>query len=191
MVRRASVIQDGGVRHPTFFAVLSALTLAACAHTNDEMHAATPSTETEAASTPATIEREVIAVDTLPPPQPSPVSRPRLSQTITLGQGTEAPYTPPAPRPQPQAGGPTQNVVVNNNIVVQGTPGYYGYGGYQGYGGYGHPASFGSSDAASRGGSQWSATGWEGARRTAAPGQTPGIGGNWSPPPSYGPAQMK
>jgi RNA polymerase primary sigma factor len=33
--------------------------------------------------------------------------------------------------------------------------------------------------------------GWQGARATAAPGQTPGVGGSWSPPPSYGPAQMK
>jgi hypothetical protein len=148
----------------------------------------------EAAPATADGEREVIAVDTAPPPEVAPAARPRLSQTVTLGQGAESQYTPSAPPPVAGAGGGNQNVVVNNNIVVQpGYGGYAGYGGYRTYGGYGRATTFYNNDA--RGGSrapnQWGATGWEGARRTAAPGQTPGVGGNWSPAPSYGPATMK
>jgi hypothetical protein len=125
-------------------------------------------------------------------------ARPRLAQTVTLGQGTsEAPYAGPAP--QQAAGAPGGNVVVNNNItVVGGTPGYGGYGYYGGYGGYGY--GYGSSGArdhgrgsgsTSRGSGAWAPSGWEGAGRTAAPGHTPGVGGNWAPPSSHGPRQMK
>ncbi len=169
---------------------LSAVVLAACAHARDEVYTSTVSAE----AAPSSIDREVIAFETAPPPpEAAPPARPRLSRTITLGQGAEQPYTPTAPRTEVQQA-PTPNVVVNNNVVVQGTPGYYGYGGYYGQGAYDRPTSFPSNDGRSggyRGTPQWGASGWEGARRTAAPGQTPGVGGNWAPPPSYGPAQMK
>lgn len=186
------MIQTGVVRLHLLLITVSA-SLAACAHTREEVHTTTVSGE----AVPSMIEdREVVAIDSPPPPEPAPVSRPRLSRTITLGEGTEAQYTPSAPRPSaPQ--GPT--VVVNNNVVVQNSTqwygGYSGYGGYRGYGGYGRPTTFtdGSRWGGSGGGArpQWGATGWEGAGRTAAPGQTPGVGGNWAPVPSYGPAQMK
>lgn len=146
------------------------------------------------------------SVDSTPPASAeyiapaAPEARPRLSRTITLGQGADSAYSAPSQAPAPGTAGGTP-VVVNNTVVVQnggyvGYPSYgygYGYGGY-GAGGY-RLGSGGRTDGrgASRAGgpSTWSTTGWEGARRTAAPGQTPVIGGNWSPPPSYGPAQMK
>jgi hypothetical protein len=180
------------VRPHSFCLVLFAVPLAACAHTREEVHTSTVTAE----AAPSSIEREereVVAVDNATAPETAPRGRPRLSQTITLGQGAEQPYTPTTPAPPSS---PQPNVVVNNNnnVVVQGTPGYYGYGGYSNYGGYGRPTTFYPSDGrtgGSRGTPQWGSTGWEGARRTAAPGQTPGVGGNWAPPPSYGPAQMK
>ena len=97
--------------------------------------------------------------------------------------------------PAPTQAAPGTNVVVNNTVVVQAPPPMY-YGGYGSYGAYsyGYRGAGRVSDGprgGSRGSSMWGSTGWEGARRTAAPGQTPGIGGNWSPPPSFGPAQMK
>lgn len=165
------------------------LLLAACAHTREEVNAAVVTPEPPPPSA-AQAEPEVV--------EPAPASRPRLSRTITLGQGTEWQYTPAAAVPPKEAAAaPSQSVVVNNNIVVQGgAPGYYGYGGFYGSRGYGRPTTFYNSDGfrggRPRGGSPaWGAAGWEGARRTAAPGQTPGVGGNWSPPPSYGPAQMR
>jgi hypothetical protein len=140
-----------------------------------------------------------------PPPPPS---RPRLSRTITLGQG-EPTYTDGRAPDPAQYGGP--NVVVNNQVFVQPSPGLF-YGGYGGYGygygsrGYGHG---GDGRGAGSGGrfspgagvqgagrapnapSAWSATGWEGAQRTAAPGQTPAVGGNWAPVPDVGPKPMR
>lgn len=167
----------------------AAILLVGCAHTREQVVAT-------GGTAPPTVESEVRAADTAPPPPESAPVRPRLSQTITLGQGTESPYAP-APAPT-QAAGTTQsqNVVVNNNIIVQGMPQYYGgyagYGGYANYGGYGRAtSSYDGRGAGPRGTSQWSSSGWEGARRTAAPGQTPGIGGNWAPAPSYGPATLK
>ena len=123
--------------------------------------------------------------------------RPRLSRTVTLGEGTVEPiYAVPA---QAQAaGGP--NVVVNNNITVVGGPTGYG-----GYGGYGYSRSTGRSSGGTGGRADgsarsndattptqpWAPSGWEGAGRTAAPGQTPHVGGNWAPSPSHGPRQLK
>lgn len=127
-----------------------------------------------------------------------PVVRPRLSQTVTLGQGQQEAYQP-SPDPAVVAP-PSSNVIINNNVTVLGAPPVYGYGGYgygYGYGGWGYGWGSGARDARvgsspRNGGSQpWGSTGWEGAQRTAPPGQTPGVGGNWSPPPSYGPSQMK
>jgi hypothetical protein len=118
-----------------------------------------------------------------------------LLGAITLGQGQQEEYSP-APTPsQSQSQNQSQSVVVNNTIIVPGQPQYYGgYGGYggYGYGGYGRGVNDGRSFGGSQGSRpQWGSSGWEGARRTAAPGQTPGIGGNWSSAPSYGPATMK
>jgi hypothetical protein len=80
---------------------------------------------------------------------------------------------------------------VNNNINMTPPVVYGGYG-YGGYGGYSYRGSRGGAVGGRAGTSPaWRASGWEGAQRTAAPGQTPGVGGNWSPPPSYGPQQMK
>jgi hypothetical protein len=125
-------------------------------------------------------------IDEAPPPPPAEpgVSRPRLSQTVTLGQGAEQPYNPAVPPPaQPAPQAPSV-------VVVQ--PGYSGYGGYYGYYGYGGYPVYPRVAAPPRSfGPAWSSTGWEGARRTAGPGRTPGVGGNWPAAPSYGPATMK
>jgi hypothetical protein len=138
---------------------------------------------------------------------PAPPPNRRLSHTVTLGQGTTEGYTPmPAPENQGNGGGP--NIIVNNNVtVVGGTPAYGGYYGGYGYGyggggyggtargGYGEGRSNGNTTyggAASTGTHQaWAPTGWEGAQRTASPGQTPAIGGNYSRAPNSGPAPMR
>jgi hypothetical protein len=122
------------------------------------------------------------------------LSRPRLAQTVTLGQGTDASYTAAPTQQGPGTnGGP--NVVVNNNItVVGGQPGYGGYGGYgYGYGGYGGaaPRDYGRGSGSTSRAGAWAPSGWEGAQRTAAPGRTPGVGGNWAPPANHGPRTMK
>ena len=162
--------------------------------------------------------RVVVAVDTPPqtssdvvqvtevvqpiaPEAPAPGRR-RLSEVVTLGQGTPEPVYVPG-QPAPQGAGPN-GVVVNNNVtVVNGQPGYgyggyyggYGYGGYGG-GGYGRTAGALNGARDGRGGTTagngaWAPNGWEGAQRTAAPGHTPGVGGNWSPAPSYGPRSQR
>lgn len=144
---------------------------------------------------------EVVVNDTLVPPvaaEQAP-SRRRLSQTVTLGQGTSEPiYAAPASQQGPSTSG---NVTVNNNItVVNQQPAVYGgYGGYgYGYGyGYGTGVGYGGAGArdvrSSTGNtrSAWAPTGWEGAQRTAAPGRTPGVGGNFAPAPSFGPKEMR
>ena len=137
-------------------------------------------------------------------PEPAAPARRRLSEVVTLGQGTPEPIYVPGAQPQ-QAG--SNGVVVNNNVtVVNGQPGYgyggyyggYGYGGYGGggYGGYGRGSSAlgGAHDGRGAGmpaNGAWAPTGWEGAQRTAAPGRTPGVGGNWAPAPSYGPRSQR
>jgi hypothetical protein len=191
------LIQNLGVRHSLLTHLVQAsfaLSIVGCAHAHEETMA--PRTVNNEVVTETTErEREVLAVDRTPVVEAPVQARPRLSQTVTLGQGTESQYTPSAP-PPPAAAAP--GVVVNNNIVVNGgAPAYYGgyagYGGYGGRGGYGRPTTFyeGGRGPSYRSGQAWGATGWEGARRTAAPGQTPAVGGNWAPAPSYGPAQMK
>lgn len=125
---------------------------------------------------------------------PEQPARRRLSQTITLGETSSEPTYRQAPG-APGPAGP--NVTVNNNVtVVNQPPAYGGYGGFGGYGGYGGVGygSGGRTDGSSRSGSTrsaWAPNGWEGAGRTAAPGRTPGVGGNWSPAPSHGPAPMR
>lgn len=123
--------------------------------------------------------------------------RPRLSRTVTLGEGSSEPAYIATPRVAQGTGQMSPNVVVNNNITVVGSPPvvYGGYGGYGGsYGGSSSGVGYGMREGSSRGqgsGSGWAASGWEGAGRTAAPGQTPHVGGNWSPPASHGPRQLK
>jgi hypothetical protein len=130
-------------------------------------------------------------------PEAAAPGRRRLSEVVTLGQGTTEPVYVPGQQPAQAAG--ANGVVVNNNItVVNGQPGY-GYGGYYGgygYGGYGRSAGALNGARDSRGGTTagsqaWAPNGWEGAQRTAAPGRTPGVGGNWSPAPSYGPRSQR
>lgn len=150
---------------------------------------------------PTSTSSEVEITEPIVPPvaQAQAPGRRRLSQTVTLGQGESEPIYS---TPDAQRGTSTSpNVTVNNNItVVNQTPAFYGgYGGYGGYRGYSSAArgsrggdargTSGTSRGPSR--SAWAPTGWEGAQRTAAPGRTPGIGGNWAPAPSYGPAPMR
>ncbi len=176
--------------------LLSLATLSGCAHATTQATESTTVTREPAAIDPpptVVIENAVVAPDSSP--------RPRLSRTVTLRQGASEPIYATGPvAPQGQSGGP--NVTVNNNITVVGQQGYGGYGGY-GYGGYGGTRygttagygrgvtrdGFGTTGTTSR--QAWAPTGWEGAQRTAAPGRTPGVGGNWAPAPSFGPAQMK
>jgi hypothetical protein len=176
------LIQDRRVKRTLVVLTLSLLT--ACVHRED-VH---PTMVYDDSPPPPPPEREVIVTE-----QPAqvaaepPPTRPRLSRTVTLGEGTDSQYqyAGEAARP-PQGAAQGSNVVINNNVVVNGgAPAGYGYGGY-GYGGYVQRGGYGRPTTSS-----WGTTGWEGARRTAAPGQTPGVGGNWAPPPSYGPAQMK
>lgn len=147
-------------------------------------------------STQTQTSSEVVVSEPIVPPvaqDPAPGRR-RLSQTVTLGQGTSEPVYAPAPQ-QPSAPGGA-NVTVNNNVtVVNQQPAVYGGYGYgYGYGGRGYGVSgardgHGAGTSSSR--SAWAPNGWEGAQRTAAPGRTPGVGGNWAPAPSFGPASMR
>ena len=68
---------------------------------------------------------------------------------------------------------------------------HHHHGGYGGYGGYGR--TYGTRDGSRTQQTQqsYAPNGWEGAGRTAAPGMTPHVGGNWAPPPSHGPRQLK
>lgn len=134
--------------------------------------------------------REVTAAQPEVATEPPVTGRHRLSQTITLGQEDPTGYGPrPVAAPAPGA-----NVTVQNNVTIVNTPPVYygGYGGYgYGYGSYGAGRSDASRGAHGRGGASWGTSGWEGPSRTAAPGRTPGVGGNWAPPPSHGPAPMR
>jgi hypothetical protein len=141
---------------------------------------------------------EVMEVTEIVPPvaAPDPQVRRRLSQTVTLGQGTSEPvYAAAAPQQGQGQGGNSQSVTVNNNVtIMQQPPAYYGGYGYGSYGGFGRGAASTGRDGTSRGNpttQAWAPNGWEGAGRTAAPGRTPGVGGNFSPAPSFGPRSMK
>jgi len=137
---------------------------------------------------------EVVEVTEVVPPvtlEAAP-TRPRLSQTLTLGQGAVEPVYTAAP-PQQARGANGSNVVVNNNVTVVGAPPVYGgYGGYgYGYGGAGVARDYGRGSSSTSRSGAWAPSGWEGAQRTAAPGHTPGVGGNWAPPANHGPRTMK
>ena len=127
-------------------------------------------------------------------PPPVIIAEPIAAPVSSLPVRSVEPIYAAAPQREASGGGP--NVVVNNNITVVGAPavyGGYGYGGY-GYGGYGRSSRGGRADPPRSNGvttQPWAASGWEGAGRTAAPGQTPHIGGNWAPAPSHGPRQFK
>lgn len=194
MVLESPLIQNEGVRYLPLLvgSVIVGLGLGGCAHRED-VHVAVPQKGDMA--TPSVAEqqdrdeRDVLAVENQPPPAPSQAARPRLAQTITLGEQNYAP--PPVPG-QPATGNGSPTVVVNNYNVQQTTPAYYGYGYGSARGFYGSRATTFNDGRGSRGSTpQWGSTGWEGARRTAPPGHTPGVGGNWSPVPSYGPAPMR
>lgn len=137
---------------------------------------------------------EVVEVTEVVPPvaAEAPAARPRLAQTLTLGQGAEPSYTAVSAPQQGQGPAAGPNVVVNNNVTVVGAPaGYGGYGyGYGGYGGYA-PRDYGRGSGSTSRAGAWAPSGWEGAQRTAAPGRTPAVGGNWAPPANHGPRTMK
>lgn len=189
------MIQDGVVRWSLpsgrVGPIVVAASLMACAHTREDLLATTSGAE--AAAGDGRQDRMGPDPASSPGGRAAP-SRPRLSHTVTLGQGAQAPYMP-STVPAPPVAVPSSGVMVNNHVVVQGAPqypgGYLGYGGYS-YGAYGRPSRAVDGHSGAPGApSRWGASGWEGPRRTAAPGQTPGVGGNWSPPPSFGPATMK
>lgn len=170
------------------FVLAAAVALVGCAHEEELRPAREPSSGSTFSDA---------TFSTTPPAstygyanEPAPQGRPRLSQVVTLGQEDYVPL-PASPSGAPASGNGV-NVTVNNNINVAPSPPVY-YGGYYGgYGGYGGGYSVGGAGrGGGGGGGAWRGSGWEGAQRTAAPGHTPAVGGNWSPPPSYGPKQMK
>lgn len=121
----------------------------------------------------------VVVSEHMPPPEPARApTRPRLSQTVTLGQTGYSEMPPPA------AEATAPGVVVNNNVTVVNQPpvvwgGYYGYGYGYGGGGYGGYAPREAPRASTP-------------STPSAPAQyTPPVGGDWHSPPSYGPAPMR
>ena len=75
-----------------------------------------PSTRTSSEVVEVTEVVQPIAAEAVP-------QRPRLAQTVTLGQGgTAAVYTGAAPQQAQGMTGGGPNVVVNNNITVVGSP---------------------------------------------------------------------
>lgn len=153
-----------------------------CAHTTSDVHdvRAGLQEQEKVESSPAT---DHASADEAQAPI---VARPRLARTVTLGEVDHAPSPSPVAGAG-NAGGPT--VIVNNVISVSSAPLALGYGGY----GIRSSSAYGFRDGYGRGRSvqAWAPTGWEGAGRTARPGQTPNVAGNWAPAPSYGPRQMK
>jgi hypothetical protein len=151
----------------------------------------------DAPASSSSVSSEVVVTETSAAPV-QPGARPRLAQTITLGQGDDGPaYTT---SPDRAVAGSSPGVTVNNNVTVVSPPVGYGYGGYggYGYGGYGYRSGYGGVSGARDGRGAWSSShtawapnGWEGAGRTAAPGRTPGVGGNFAPARSFGPAPMR
>ena len=109
------------------------------------------------------------------PPTVAAAPRPRLSQTITLGET----YVGEA-KPAVSSGSPPVQVNVHTQvpIVVNNYGGYgygsYGYGGY-GYGGYGYGRAAAPRTSGSR-------------TTSAAPIR---VGGDFPPPPDYGPRALR
>jgi hypothetical protein len=179
------------------------LVVSGCAHTSDT-HESSAFVASGVNAPPSQPQGEIIAVDQQLVQEEAPPARPKLTQTITLGQSnSESAYSAASPAPGQanqagQAGQGGNNVTVNNNVIVNQPPVYGGWGGYGGYGYSGRGGGFGvradgaGRSSGSRGGATWGNTGWEGARgRPAGAGATPGVGGNWGSAPSYGPSQMR
>ena len=200
MVSGPQKIQDVKAMR-THAVLLLSLMLGGCAATaGQERVVVAVDAPPQSTSEQVQITESIPQIDGRAAPEAAPPVRRRLSQTVTLGQGAPEGYAPgPAAAPQ-AAGGP--NVIVNNNVTVVNSPPIF-YGGYGGYGGYGYGRGGGGAGAYSGRGSDgravagtgshqaWAPSGWEGAGRTAAPGRTPNVGGNFAPPPNSGPAPMK
>src|SRR5690606_11421776 len=118
MVCGVRMVQDVGMRALLHVALASAaLTACSAPVGEDPRMPAPPPLRVETSAEP-----EVARA-------PAPPARPRLSRTITLGQGAEPAYTPHSPPRAQAASGPSSNVVVNNTVILQGVPSYgYGYG---------------------------------------------------------------
>lgn len=190
MATAALSIHNEGVNVRTSLVVALGLVLVACAHGADRVH------DVEAPPPPPP-ERQVLAVEA-PPPEPAfeaAPARPKLTRTLVLGQGNgDTTYEAAPSRTLGQAQGGPPGSVTNIYINNQSSASAVAVGGGYGYGPGYAPSYRGARVAPGQAGfrpSGWSASGWEGARRTAAPGQTPGVGGNWSPAPSFGPASMR
>ena len=197
VVQRLYMIHSSCVRH---FLVAVPL-IVGCAHAQQE-DVEMPHARRSAVAAPlASVDREVIAVDTAPPQlTPAYGPRPRLSHVVTLGAGSDvAAYSSAEVR----ASAPAERahtVVVNNYSPAGGAYGYLIGGGYGGHGytlgGDRYVTAPRAGEVYGRGAqgqpiTPWAPTGWEGPGRTAAPGQTPGIGGNFPAVRSFGPAPMR
>lgn len=100
-------------------------------------------------------------------------ARPRLRQTVTLGES----YAPP-PQAAVAVAGPAVQVNVNNTQIVNHPIGYGGYGYGYGYGaGYGYARGYGASVV--------------GTPVRAAPSMPTKVGGDFPPPPDYGPRALR
>ncbi len=103
-------------------------------------------------------------------------ARPRLRHTVTLGETYVA-----APQATAPAAGPAVQVNVTNNIpIVVNHPIGYGYG----YG-YGYGAARGYGSARGAGAS------FSGAPVRATPSMPTKVGGDFPPPPDYGPRALR
>jgi hypothetical protein len=109
---------------------------------------------------------------------PAPTeARPRLRQTITLGESyavSAGPSAAPVGNPAVQVNVHTQVPVFINN------PAGYGYGGY-GYGPYGYD----------RGASSYRPGSWGGPGRATTHGAAQKVGADFPAPPDYGPRALK
>lgn len=102
-------------------------------------------------------------------------SRPRLRHTVTLGES----YAVVADAARPPVAGPSVQVNVTTPVIINNPVGY-GYGVSYGYGvgyGYGRSSDGARSVAASRG--------------TSSHGMPTQVGGDFPPPPDYGPRALK
>jgi hypothetical protein len=105
------------------------------------------------------------------PPEPPPESRPRLRQTVTLGESYEVKSSPS----RAVASGPAVQVNVHNHIpVVVNNPIGYGYGYGYGYGAYGYGAGGGRAPT----------------RATTRSVDTK-VGADFPPVPDYGPRALR
>lgn len=115
------------------------------------------------------------------------LTRPRLSKTVTLGEGNRDPvyYAGAAQRGASSGAGFGTNVnIVNSFNTSTQTSNYYGGYGYGAYGTYGSRYAVAGSNQAFRGDvSRTTPT------RTSS--GTPPVAGDWPSPPNYGPRTMR